>query len=145
MLHRKFVYLLGLTICFFLAGCYRVSYLPHGLTYFTLASGGKSEILTVLDEYAELKGFVKTQDGGEYLTEEAADIVMRASYKSKNDFSYSVSNFSNYKCFSLAAYDRSKVNSDKATKIAMDLKKELADVFAGQITFFESQGCTNET
>jgi len=145
MLHRKFLCLLGLTVGFFLAGCYRVDYPAHGLTYFTLANGGKSEVLTVLDRYAELHGFVKTQDGGEYHTEEAAAIMIFAFYKSQKDFSYSVYNILNHKCFTLAAYDYSKVNSVRATKIAMELKKEFADVFENQITFFEKQGCRNAT
>jgi hypothetical protein len=109
MLHRKFFVLFWLFTLIGVAGCYRITYEPYGTTYFTIKNGGKKTVLSVLDEYSAINGFIRTQEGSESLNEEYKAVVMNAAYKNQNDISYRVMNLLNHECFGLHAYDYSKI------------------------------------
>ena len=145
MLHRKFFVLFWLFTLIGVAGCYRITYEPYGTTYFTIKNGGKKTVLSVLDEYAAINGFIRTQEGSESLNEEYKAVVMNAAYKNQNDISYRVMNLLNHECFGLHAYDYSKNNSDEAIRIATEVKALLSNVYVEDITFYQEQGCKNAT
>ncbi|WP_153886226.1 hypothetical protein [Aliiglaciecola lipolytica] len=124
-----------------LVSCYRIHHDPHGTMYFSVSNSNKSELIQVLDEFAEENTLAKIQEGGERMLPEKMKVHVHAIYENDDNYQIAVQNFLNASCYSASAYDFDKIDSKVATNLAEKLQHKLLSEFEAQITFYTDQYC----
>ena len=132
--------LLILCISLLLSCCSEEVHYNDAVFFFSSEGLTKSELMLVLDNYADSEGFKKLSEGGEGMLADTKDNFMLAHYINDNGHQFAFNNVLNRDCFTVAIFDKNH-NKLHAEEIAASLRLLLEQKYKDTFVEHDNQHC----